>query len=792
MKRRTFIKLTAGVLTVGVLPSAELQAAAGRPALVKLSPLDKFAPEHTSHWLGPDLWGNRLQDWRAHNGRIECLRGERDFEVRTCSLITRQLNDAHKPARIRAEIGKLTPNKEGFCGFLLGIGQGNLDYRGAALAQRFSGEGGGFMAVIDSDGSLSFRDFTDAEQPLDYEAMTTLSSDSLGALENRNVVLDCHIDPADNELFDVRLTATDAKDGTILGFALRRGVPASELKGNVALVSSTPAKQEGARWWFSDIATGGKKFSVHPEHGLGPVMGCMYSLNRKVLKLSAQFMPIDLNEHTTSRLDFRIKGAKTWIKGPVSEIEDGFVALFRVDDWDYEKDWQYRVVFPEKPTKSLFEGRVPKDPNTQRPLNIALYSCITPTSRKLDDGHHQPFIPEERVAGRYTPENILFPHSDLVKNCDSHLPDLYVFCGDQYYETYPTRPGRQTKDGKLDTLYRWYLWYWAFRDSVRNRPSIMLADDHDILQGNLWGQEGKDSEKPKEEDGGYKWDKSLVRMVYRIQHGHNPDAYDPTPIKYDIPVTYGSFVYGGVNFAVIEDRKFKSAPDYDGDPTTKRGELLGTRQETFLKDWATTEPGLPKICLTASIWGSPQTEGNLKPLLDYDANGYPPDGRTRAVQLLKNAGALALAGDQHLGMVARQGINAPDDGPLFFAGPAASAFWQRWFEGEGKLSGQRNNNPNTGNFIDCFGNPMRVLAVANPRISHADFVDNKRGWGIFLADRALKSEGYGIVKVDHNEQKYILECWSWDEDPTTGKQFDGWPVIADFEWPTDSASQTDG
>jgi len=41
--------------------------------------------------------------------------------------------------------------------------------------------------------------------------------------------------------------------------------------------------------------------------------------------------------------------------------------------------------------------------------------------------------------------------------------------------------------------------------------------------------------------------------------------------------------------------------------------------------------------VTASIWGSPQTDKDLEPLVDYDANGYPPDGRARAVKLLRDA-----------------------------------------------------------------------------------------------------------------------------------------------------------
>jgi len=210
-------------------------------------------------------------------------------------------------------------------------------------------------------------------------------------------------------------------------------------------------------------------------------------------------------------------------------------------------------------------------------------------------------------------------------------------------------------------------------------------------------------------------------MVYRIQHGHNPDAYDPTPIEHGISVTYGSFIYGGVNFAMVEDRKFKSPPDSTMNLLKTSGELLGKRQEQFLADWRDTAPGLPKICLTASIWGSPQNKGVNNPLLDYDSNGYPADGRNRAVKLVADAKALVLAGDQHLGLVAHQGIDQFDDGALFFAGPAAAAFWQRWFESDGSLPNSLPNNPNTGDFVDTFGNKMHVMAVANPKIAYADF-----------------------------------------------------------------------
>ncbi len=777
MKRRTFIKAASAGLGGAFLGSCAGKLAASRPSLTDVSPVSRGSDAEIRTYLGADYWGNRLQDWRYNNGRIECLNDEKDFEIRTVSLLTRELNSSSSPGRISARVQPIAEG-DGFSGFLLGVGAGRLDYRAAALANRVSGEGGGFMAVIDDKGQLSFRDFSDSEKTLSYEKYEFI--DDAGASDltvnwDNGVVLDCHIDPVEGGLFDVRLIAYDAKTDAELGFIVRTGVESYQLTGGMMLLSSSAVGTQGSRWSFADVRTGGDKIDVDQSRGLEPLMGCMHSLNRNVMKMTAQFMPINLDKYPRARLEYKKEGDANWSNGQTRDIEDGFVALYRVDDWDYTKNYKYRIVWPDS-DQTLFEGEIVADPQNSKELKIALYSCIIPTARALDREGIPKKIPQEKTLGRYTPENIFFPHTQVVENCDGHEPDLYVFCGDQYYETYPVRRGSHTKDAKLDTLYRWYLWYWTYRESVRNRPSIMVADDHDVLQGNLWGNAGDASEMPKEEDGGFKWDKSVVRMVYRMQHGHNPDAYDPTPIKYDIPVTYGSFVYGGTSFAVVEDRKFKSPPDYVTNPLDTRGELLGARQEAFLKAWKDMDVGLPKVVITASIWGSPQTDDKGEPLLDYDANGFPPDGRTRAVKLVADAKALVIAGDQHLGMVAHQGVNDFDDGALFFAGPATAAFWQRWFEGGGKLDNQYKGGANTGNFVDTFGNKMRVLAVSNPKITHAEFEAGNETWGKFIADRDLKSEGYGIIKVRHDTNDFVLENWPWDANPKTGKQFDGWPI----------------
>ncbi|MEI8619174.1 hypothetical protein P4S63_25345 [Pseudoalteromonas sp. B193] len=130
-------------------------------------------------------------------------------------------------------------------------------------------------------------------------------------------------------------------------------------------------------------------------------------------------------------------------------------------------------------------------------------------------------------------------------------------------------------------------------------------------------------------------------------------------------MAYAAFEYGGISFAIVEDRKFKTPPDYKVNKLATTGELLGQRQESFLKAWQSMHPGKPKVCITASMWGSPQADENGEALIDYDSNGYPADGRTQAVKLVSEANALVIAGDQHLGLLAYQGINRFDDGSLF-------------------------------------------------------------------------------------------------------------------------------
>ena len=784
MDRRTFLGTMPAAFVLGNAGRASAEGAANNTLHLDTERLAHGQYLGDQIWLGPALWANRLQDWQRKRGYVVCRAVGRGSEMRTAHLLTRRLERGFGAARLRVSMVNLAGRQGGFGGLLFGAGGPDIDYHSAMLIQRFAGENGGILAVIDGTGEPSFRAFDAPEDSLHYQRFIAQSCKTVpnAPADELDIVVD--LMPRKDGMCDLRLVVSDTKTGLETGCAVLTGVEQTRLCGNVALVSSPqPAAEEaGARWAFSRIETGGG-FARYDDRAIGPVLSAMHSLDRTVVKLSAQCMPVAHAALSRLRLDFAVNGK--WIEGPIEPIGEGFVAVFRIDDWDSTVDHPYRIVDPAHPGQALYDGTVRADPRNSRPLSIALHSCLIPTARTLDRPDYQPKLALERHFTRWSEGNLLFPHAEMVARCEAREPDLYVFCGDQYYENYPTDFGRTGPAALLDTLYRWYLFLLTYREPLRDRPAIVLADDHDVLQGNLWGNEGEGSDKLREEDGGYKYDKALIRAIYRFQSSHNPDPFDASPIGYDIPVCYGRFVYGATSFAFVEDRKFKDPPPAGGGAARmSSGELLGERQEAFLAAWSKMDKGMPKVCLTATVWGNPQTAPDGAALLDFDSNGYPVDGRNRAVRLLKEAGAIALAGDQHLAMLSIQGIDAHDDGPLFFAAPAGSAFWQRWFEGHGKLANRSGEDPNTGDFVDSFSHRMRVLAVANPPITHGQFASANKSRGNFIADHRLKSEGFGIVRVDHGKREFVFECWPRSgpsvQRADTGGQFPGWPQAHPF------------
>src|SRR5262249_21320721 len=148
---------------------------------------------------------------------------------------------------------------------------------------------------------------------------------------------------------------------------------------------------------------------------------------------------------------------------------------------------------------------------------------------------------------------------------------------------------------------------------------------------------------------------------------------------------------------------------------------------------------------------------------DYDANGWPQTARNEALREIRKAFAVHLAGDQHLPALLQYGVDDPRDAGFAFAGPAVNVRYPRWSEtakpGKNRKPGE---SEFLGDFLDAFGNHMRVVAVKNgavkPRAALLESVDDK-------------ASGLGVVRFDKRNRTITFECWPYLADVTKDAQF---------------------
>lgn len=760
LTRRTFFGGAAAALAASAV-SAPTSASTPANASAPGAELDLDAGG--GYWLGQRFWGNRLQDWITTAGRMECIAQPDQRVGRTVGVLTAEIRNA--PFDLTVRTGTLEAGA-GLSGFVVGTGIPGEDARRRALLGPLSGTGGGLIAAVDQNGRAVFREHTQESEPLAWPLLESRASGNPPARSTgEDLTLRLSGRVVEKDVVSLTLTVRATTTGAVLHTASIPRLPAARVRGGIALISSA-RDGSAARYWFTGFTAAGVGLAVHPERGLGPVVGTLFTAIGGTLRMTAQLMPVDPRLLPSLSLDVQRGGV--WRQVATSGIAAGYTGLFYVPKYDASVAAGYRI---RSGAEVLYSGTIPAEPRSGR-LRVATVNCLKASHRSID----RPSARALPLAGAigldlYSAKNVYFPHNELVATMTRSKPDLVVAHGDQLYEDSPTAKDA-SRSPELDFLYKFLLWHWSMRPLTRCLPTVVLTDDHDVYQGNLWGAGGIAAQD--QNDGGYVNDPAWVNLVQRLSTWHNPQRFDPAPIGQGISVGYSAFTYGGVSFALVEDRKFKSAPNGD-DPDA---ELLGQRQEAFLATWRGLNPGLPKCILTQTTWACVQTDPAGNAVADTDSDGWPAAGRARAVRLAGAAQALILSGDQHLGHLVRHGLTQFADGPLQFTPPAGSTSFQRWFEPNRSLP-NAGSTPHTGDFTDAFGNRVRVLAVANPRVSFADYraaVPTGQG----LGDRALKREGFGMAIFDHTRKSVTLECWPWNAAGTGAAQYAGWPVTVPY------------
>ncbi|MHB8952712.1 MAG: hypothetical protein ACYC4U_07000 [Pirellulaceae bacterium] len=488
---------------------------------------------------------------------------------------------------------------------------------------------------------------------------------------------------------------------------------------------------------------------VPPERA---ICFALYTVHNGTLKLSAHLYPLSEDEPHQVALD--IRQGDQWKPTAEAVVHPiGWTATFRVENWDMATSVPYRV---RHASGSTYEGLIRRDPVEKRTIVAAVFTGNSPG-----------------------PGGGQISKRDVVDNVRKVDPDVLLFTGDQVYN-------------HTQHTAHWLVFGETFGDLMRDRPTVCLPDDHDVGQGNLWGGGGR----PVDIDtkGGYTRPAAYVQLVERQQTSHLPDPYDPTPIAQGLGVYYTSLNVGGIDFAIVEDRKFKSGcfdldivgrglgprPDHidksdynpwDFDMPDKT--LLGDRQLKFLRAWGENWDGaVMKAVVSQTVWSMASTYHSSDKTFyyaDFDANGWPQSERNQSVDALRRCFALHLCGDQHLATLVQYGIDDWRDSGWSFCVPSIANLWPRWWlpKQEG-----RNREPGApeylGDHLDGFGNKLTVYACTNPHET-----------GRSPAALHDRMPGFGLVDFDKSTRKITMHCWPRMIDPTDranrGKQYPGWP-----------------
>lgn len=686
-------------------------------------------------WIGPEWWASPLWDWkRIGGGRVRAPAAN----SRALSLLPFEITGKGTSFKIMVTISfsSASKNIRGVPNVIAaGFGLGRIgrmpDYRSAAVYPRSQ-----FSASINAKGSISLPGVYSSKAKFLSPFLAPVKLVLFGKRKNKLVLLTL---VAMQQASQISVSAL---------------VPITRITGSFALVTNggykTATRKGFTQVTFQHFSMSGSMITRYSGRNFGAIMWSQYTLSKNILRLQSQLAPLD--QSVEARLTIRSpSNNKVYQTRTAWSDSLSRTVQFTIYNWNSKQDWLYSVQVKLIGRVHSWTGRIRREPSVYKSFKVGAFSC--------DEGY-------------------LFPQKEMAAHVTKQNPDLLFFAGDQFYESaggFEAERFAKTELAMLDFLQKWYLFGWSWQKLLGNRPSIIIPDDHDVFQGNLFGDGGRAMKNPrilKWSSGGYIMPGRWVAAVERCNTGHLPKPYADFKTPLGLKPYFTSMTYGGISMAILEDRKFKTAPD--SLPVNVRGsgeggQLLGIKQEKFLakwvRDWNGTSMKLAFsqtiFCRAATHAGFYLARGNQI----LDSNAWPLKARNRAVRLMGEGNVLSIHGDQHLGMLLRHGVDVHDDANVAFMVPGtANGFPRAWWPGI-----RTNEKPwkkkFTGRFKDDAGHPITVLAVGNPEpYSHLleqGLVPSMQygrakgsGYGMVVLNRLLKTATFHLYRVGRNFDEF--------------------------------------
>ncbi|HAR36416.1 MAG TPA: hypothetical protein DCR87_05865 [Acidobacteria bacterium] len=743
----------------------------------------EWSPGVSRQWVGPDFYAHRLEDWRLHQGELQCLAPAAN---RYLFLLTGETagDSGVLQVVLKVSVPELParPRARNYVGLRLGLKSPGGDYREAALG------GQGLEVGLTTEGLLFIGELESVSSEEKLEALKK-------ALRN-GVELRLELTPAGGHS-SLKLSVVETATGQVLDELEDLQLPAEKTTGGLALVSSLPEVRLGlgeavSRW--GQLRLEGNLFQNRPERALGPVAFTLYTLSHGTLRLSAQFVPGCLSSAGQAVLEIREAGK--WVAVARSPVHpDYWLASFRVPDWEASQDREFRVKLEGTSADPAYAhipiGIIRKEPLFQDHLLLAILS------QNQEEG---------------------YPHNGLVSALKQQNPDLIFFAGNQVFGR-PVSFWREKfspDQARQEYLRQWLLFGWAFSELLRDRPALVLPDARDYFQNKLWGENGRQVDLASfpdpvaaQDSGGFLMPPDFINLVLATQVSHMPRPGEQPEESSASESHFWEVRYGGLSLAVVCDRWFRSAPapllteaglrngwalNPDFDPRTRaavrEARLLGPAQLDLLEKWADDWSGgvWMKALLSQSLWVSlltlpegwageealwqlrPLKPGEYppddRPVADFTSGGWPRPDRDRALKILRRALAVHLAGSGGPPAALKYGLESTADAVWAFVPPGVvNPLSVRWMPKPRSRTAGLKPPEATGNFEDAFGNRFSLKTITN---SVEDLMP-KSGRG---------PAGYGLVRFERESRLITLESLVRPENQPSAefRPYPGWPV----------------
>ena len=252
------------------------------------------------------------------------------------------------------------------------------------------------------------------------------------------------------------------------------------------------------------------------DRAFGPILFSQYTLSRGVLKMTAQMPPVG-REGRADRPARGPQGRCLGERSPRPPIHPR----------------------PAPPRSASTVGRRRRTSPTA--LAYTLHDCGEPQDRRaLLDRHHPPRPGRQAVitvARRLVQHPRRVPQRDCVARMASSTPTCWRSSAtSSTSHAAATACSRPSGDRRCSTILRkWYLHGWTWRELTRDRPSVSIPDDHDVYQGNIWGEGGRRAEHGRRRRRGA----TRCRRVGQ-RRASDPDVAPPRPVRPDARASRGS------------------------------------------------------------------------------------------------------------------------------------------------------------------------------------------------------------------------------------------------------------